>query len=90
MSQMRVLQVEPRGFVCRVGTEVVGRMQVAEDGEILWIVVDKQYRRRGYARAMWLHAQECGIEIQHSAHRTPEGELWARAVGGYRPVWVGA
>lgn len=85
-AQMKVQQVEPGGFVCRVGTEVVGRMLVAGDGEIQWIVVDKQYRRRGYARAMWLYAQDCGIEIKHSPHRTPEGELWARSVGGQLPT----
>lgn len=87
---MKVSQDRPRLFVCRIGVEVVGRMEVTDTGEIAWIVVERQYRRRGYARAMWLHAQECGIEIQHSQYRTPEGELWARSVGGYLPAWVGA
>ena len=57
-------------------------------GEIYDIGVNQEHARKGLATAMYNHAKELhssNKEIPmpvHSASRTPEGDAWARSVGG--------
>lgn len=73
-----------------------------EDGRIEHISVNNDMRRRGIATAMWNRAhqlaEERGIPApQHSPQRTPDGDAWAKKVGGnvprlrkawYAPGWT--
>lgn len=40
---------------------------------------------RGIGTGMYRHAQEAGLNPQHSADRTDQGERWAHKVGGELP-----
>lgn len=59
-----------------------------ETGTIRNVDVAENHRRQGLATAMFNHAKELhslnkNIPIPvHSAARTPEGDAWARSVGG--------
>ena len=60
-------------------------------GKIEDIDVHPEARRQGIASHMWdlAHqvAQETGTPApQHSPERTPEGDAWAKAVGGKLPA----
>lgn len=59
-------------------------------GEILALEVAQPWRRRGLATAVWKLANDLTEELRwlppgHSPTRTPEGDAWARAVGGLVP-----
>lgn len=79
-------ETKPGHFVCVHDEKIIARMELMSSGEISWIVVDKEFRRQGIARDLWIYAQDCGWEVQHSALRTASGDLWARAMGGRLPA----
>jgi ribosomal protein S18 acetylase RimI-like enzyme len=89
-------KAEPRPDGCFVVSAVlpsvgeVGWMELdAPNGlnerEILDIVVLPQFRRRGIGSALWQRAEQSGLSPAHSTWRTPEGDGFAQAVGGYMP-----
>jgi GNAT superfamily N-acetyltransferase len=53
----------------------------ADTGEIKDVKVEPEHQRKGLATAMFNKAKEVA-PIEHAANRTPEGEAWARSVGG--------
>lgn len=53
--------------------------------EVLNVDVPPEHQRKGVATAMWNAARSQGIDLQHSATRTPEGDVWARSIGGPLP-----
>ena len=66
------------------GGRVVGELYVSvERGEILNIWVDPARRGEGIARRLY-EAATAQMTVYHApvAHRTPEGDAFARAVGG--------
>lgn len=72
------------------GVGEVGWMELdapREDGsrEILDIVVPPEFRNRGVARLLFMSASQAGLSPAHSNWRTPEGDAFARAMGGYLP-----
>lgn len=69
----------------------MGSLRWNQEGEITGVYVPKRLRRRGIATAMFKIAHEVaeGMEDmnppEHAADRTPEGDAWAKAVGGVIP-----
>ena len=69
----------------------VGYMHVGEAGGIIDIGVHAEHRRKGVATAMWNHALKMAGKInshgeripypEHSEHRTPSGDAWAKSTG---------
>lgn len=55
--------------------------------EITGVDVDAEHQRKGVATAMWNMGQEIRPRPKHSAERTGQGQLWAKAVGGRLPRW---
>jgi len=54
-----------------------------ETGEILQVETPREHQRRGYASALYRRAaSEMAIYHAPEAHRTPEGDRFARSVGG--------
>ena len=43
-------------------------------------------RGQGIATGMWKYGQQFDPPPAHSPSRTPEGDAWAKKVGGYRPA----
>jgi GNAT superfamily N-acetyltransferase len=65
----------------------------SEDDEIKDVYVAKEHRRKGIAKAMYHLAFKLSSEYnvyppEHSESRSPEGDAWAKAVGGYVPPLV--
>jgi GNAT superfamily N-acetyltransferase len=59
----------------------------ANTGNIEEIFVPEKHQRKGIATAMWNHAQQLSSETGitppvHAPARTPEGDSWAKSVGG--------
>lgn len=57
-----------------------------ENGEICEVETKPAHQGEGYARALYRHADDDfrgGIYHTIDAHRTEEGDAFARAVGGY-------
>jgi len=84
--------------VTRTGLEVVaehpkygrvGEMQLAPDpdehGNREIHDVGVLFKRRGIGTGLYNHAQEAGLNPQHSSWRTDEGDAWAHKVGGHLP-----
>jgi GNAT superfamily N-acetyltransferase len=86
---IRVVRVNNRRFECRLGADVIGRLDLSYEGEIQWITVTPHYRRRGYATELYRAALLSGIDVRHSPQRTIDGHYWAQAVGGELPEWEG-
>lgn len=66
------------------GDRVIGELYVSiSQGEILNIWVDEVRRGEGIARRLY-EAAAAQMTVYHApvAHRTPEGDAFARAVGG--------
>lgn len=64
--------------------ETVAALYIARaTGEIMNVEVDQDHRRQGWATALY-EAATCQIAVYHApvAHRTPEGDAFAQAVGG--------
>jgi GNAT superfamily N-acetyltransferase len=62
----------------------------ATTGETRDVQVEPEHQRKGLATAMWNHAKEVA-PIRHSGTRTPEGDAWAKTVGGKLPEnWLSA
>jgi hypothetical protein len=64
--------------------ETVSELWVSiETGEIMQVETPKAHRYNGYASALYRQAAT-EIEIFHApaSHRTPEGDAFARSVGG--------
>lgn len=59
-------------------------------GVIADVGVDKEHRGKGIATSMWNHAHSLDVEPKpaHSPSRTPEGDAWAKSVGGKRPMTI--
>lgn len=60
--------------------------KVAPAGEISEVAVHPDYQRKGVATHMWGMAREMDPGIRHSPTRTPEGDSWAKSVGGTTPA----
>jgi GNAT superfamily N-acetyltransferase len=58
-------------------------------GAVTDIGVLAEHRGKGIAPAMWKAAQGYSPPPAHSPSRTPEGEHFAKKVGGYRPLTAG-
>lgn len=61
-----------------------------DNGEIQDVSVAPEHRRKGLATQMMLLARQKASEgrrkpPEHSSSRTPEGDAWAKSVGGKRP-----
>jgi GNAT superfamily N-acetyltransferase len=90
---------EHHKVTARLGETRVGFMKWDPDnGVIKDIQVHPEHRRKGVATAMWNFAQSQvkpqtpGVDYaddvkapQHSTERTPEGDAWAKSVGGRIP-----
>jgi len=64
--------------------ETVSELWVATDtGEIMQVETPREHQRQGYAAALYRQAAT-EITIYHApaSHRTPEGDRFARSVGG--------
>lgn len=69
----------------------VGWLNVSEGGGISDINVAKEHQRKGVATAMFNHAigmagkiLDTGVRVpypEHSGHRTPSGDAWAKSTG---------
>lgn len=58
----------------------------ATTGEVVGVTVwNKAHKCQGLATALWCAACATDYPPRHSAERTPEGDAWARKVGGYLP-----
>lgn len=66
-----------------------GRTLVSKPGEVEWVAVNPDMRRKGIATAMWRHAERTGMRPLHSDNTSDEGAAWARAVGGGKVVRKG-
>lgn len=49
------------------------------------VFVDSKHRLRGIAKALWAEARKANPALKHSEYRTPEGDIFAHAVGGPVP-----
>lgn len=54
-------------------------------GEVEMISTHSEHRRKGLATLLWNFLVEAGQNPKHSACRFPDGDAWARTVGGYLP-----
>ena len=59
-------------------------------GKVDWIRTHENYRGLGLATTLWEKAHKLSADTgirapEHSQHRTPFGEKWAKAVGGKLP-----
>jgi hypothetical protein len=59
-------------------------------GELYYIKVPVEYRRRGLATRLWKSAQEYALHsglpsLIHSSYRTKEGDAWAQSLGEKLP-----
>lgn len=71
-------------WVMLIDGEIVSQLWVSiETGEIMQVETAEAYQRQGLAAALYRQAAS-EIEIFHAppAHRTPEGDAFARSVGG--------
>ena len=70
----------------------VGFMTWGHSGGVIDIGVAKAHQRKGVATGMWNHALSLGGTVdkasgitvphaEHSAHRTRQGEAWAKSTG---------
>ena len=55
-------------------------------GAVTDVGVLAEHRGKGIAPALWKEAQGYSPPPAHSPSRTPDGEHFARKVGGYRPL----
>lgn len=67
------------------------KWDIGSDGEVSLVYVQPFMRRRGVGTALWqaatwLSEQRSWPPPAHSHLRTPDGDAWARAVGGDVPV----
>ena len=53
--------------------------------EIKMVHVEPEVRRQGLASTLFLEAKKAGLKPVHSPTRSPEGDAFARRVGGYVP-----
>jgi len=49
------------------------------------VFVAAESRRKGIAKALWAEAKKANPALKHSEYRTPEGDIFAHAVGGPVP-----
>lgn len=88
---------DPAHFVAMIGRtpenqpDFMGQMSWhPESGEIMSLEVKNQHRRKGVATSLYNYAHQVASEKKlaaprHSATRTPEGDAWAKSVGGNVP-----
>lgn len=72
-------------FAAILGGKQIGSLVLDTDGEIAWVGIRREHRRKGLARALLTHATALGYAPRHSPCRSPEGDAWARSVGGILP-----
>jgi|TARA_R110000744_G_C19053800_1_gene528153 hypothetical protein len=75
-------------ILVRSGTEVIGSLKltaprVFQDNArlVLMVQVEKTYRRKGVATALWSFAKNNGFNPVHELEQTKDGKAWAQAVG---------
>lgn len=78
-------QVENHVAATRKGKRVGTLVQFRDDGMVGGIGVEEGLRRKGVATAMWRRAEKANWKPKHSPARTPDGDAWARTVGGPLP-----
>lgn len=88
---------DPAHFVAMIGRtpenqpDFMGQMSWhPHSGEILSLEVKAEHRRKGVATALYnyahgVSAKENIIAPKHSETRTPEGDAWAKSIGGTIP-----
>lgn len=54
-------------------------------GEVDMVTTHSKYRRAGFASILWRYLVAKGERPMHSPCRYPDGDVWARAVGGHLP-----
>jgi GNAT superfamily N-acetyltransferase len=64
-------------------------------GELYYIKVPVEYRRRGIATRLWKSAQQYALHsglpaLSHSQYRTKEGDAWAQSLGEKLPPRIHA
>ncbi len=70
----------------------IGYLNWSLGGHIFDMAVDKEHRRKGVATGMFNYALTQGdkhdedlrqpvARVEHSAHRTVEGDMWAKSTG---------
>lgn len=52
-----------------------------EPGEVLWLHVEPEWRRKGVATKLWNRARQIDSQVKHSLTQTDQGASWAKAVG---------
>jgi len=72
-------------FVAEKDGKEVGYTLFEEGGKLDTIDVSEGHQRQGIGTAMWNAAKNHFGSVSHADVRTPEGDEWAKAVGGYRP-----
>ena len=45
------------------------------------------FKRQGVGKGLYEYAKNAGLNPAHSSWRTPEGDAFARSVGGHLPEW---
>ena len=72
-------------------SQIVGTIQWhPKSGDVNWVRTHQDYRGLGVATTLWDKANKLAVDTgirapQHSKHRTPEGNEWAKSVGGKMP-----
>lgn len=61
-----------------------------KSGKVDWVRTHKDYRGLGLASTLWEKAHKLSADTgisapKHSRDRTPEGDVWAKSVGGNVP-----
>lgn len=85
LQVQRSMRGEKRHFDGFVDGVRVVNCTLLPSGEVEWICTFAQFQRRGYASALWRWMVAQGEEPMHSRCRLPEGDRWARKVGGIVP-----
>lgn len=87
-------EVDEDGFAeitAHLNGEQIGFLSLEPSGRVEDIQVEDEHQQKGIGTAMWRHAQALHKAKQipsapkHSNYRTPEGDAFARSVGGRLP-----
>ena len=63
----------------------VGFALFEPSGTLDTMMIDPEHQRKGIGTAIWNAAKTMGLKVAHSSIRTPAGDKFAKAMGGYRP-----
>ena len=86
-------EVHPGGvdISAHLGGQQVGHLSIDETGRVEDIAVEDEHQQKGIGTAMWNHAVSLyqsgitNVPPKHSDYRTPEGDAFAKSVGGFIP-----